>query len=402
MRGNSAGLVPFISLAFMNRLSRYLFRECALTSLIALLVLSFMVMLPQVLRLVDLWVNRGVAVAVLGTMISLSIPKILVTTIPMALLIGILLTLGRMAQESELVVLKACGISLFQVMRPIALLAILSAGCALLLNMVWLPHAFHQFAVIKRALVSTTTLTLKPQAFNHAIPGLTLYADEQEPNSRLLKGILIHDQRKPDAPITLTARRGEMRSMPGGETVLFLQEGARHQTVGDNQYQSLRFATYQMDLGVVLGFKTQDTKKQWDEMNLHELSQVMREATPDERFEARMEWHRRFSFPVATLILGLFAVPLGLQQSHRSGRSYGLVVAVATLIVHFVLLSVGENLARKHLLEPIGGFWLPNLLMALLTVYVVYATHHCRSFRLAIWLAHGLANLPQRLLKGTG
>ncbi|MBF0584111.1 MAG: LPS export ABC transporter permease LptF [Magnetococcales bacterium] len=381
----------------MNRISRYLFLECAAASLVALVVLSFMVMLPHVLRLVDLWVNRGVSVAVLGTMISLSIPKILVTVIPMALLVGTLLSMGRMAQESELVILKACGISLLQMMRPIALLAVIYASFALMLSMVWLPHAFHQFAILKKALVSATTLALKPQTFNHTIPGLTIYVDEQDVQNRLLKGLLIHDQRKPEAPITLTARRGQIQPMPGGETLLFLQEGVRHQTTDKNQYRALLFETYQMDLGIVLELKTQDVKERLDELSLDELSQLMQEGS-GKSYDARMEWHRRFSFPVATFILGLFAVPLGLQQSHRSGRSYGLVVAVLTLILHFALLSLGETMARKQLLGPIGGFWLPNLVMALLAAHLIHATHRCQSFRLAVWLSNTLALLPQRLL----
>lgn len=381
----------------MNRLSRYLFFECASASLVALLVLSFMLMLPQVLRLVDLWVNRGVSVAVLGTIIFLFIPKILVTVIPMALLVGTLLTMGRMAQESELVILKACGVSLLQIMRPIALLACIYAGFALMLSMVWLPHAFHQYAILKKALVSATTLALKPQTFNHTIPGLTIYVDEQDIHNRILKGLLIHDQRKPDATITLTARRGQIEPMPGGETLLFLQDGIRHQTTAKNQYRALSFKTYQMDLGIVLELKTQDIKERLDELSLDELSQVM-QAGSGKSYDAHMEWHRRFAFPVATLILGLFAVPLGLQQSHRSGRSYGVVVAVSTLIFHFALLSLGESMARKHLVGPIIGFWLPNLLMALLTAYLAYATHRCRPFWLAVWLSNSLANLPQRLL----
>ena len=385
-------------LPIMNRISRYLFVECGLSSLIALVVLSFMVMLPQVLRLVDLWVNKGVTVAVLGSMISLSIPKILLIVIPMALLVGILLSMGRMAQDSELVVLKACGISLLQVMRPIALLAILYTCLALLLSMLWLPHAFHQFSVLKKALVSATTLALKPQTFNHSIPGLTLYVEQQDVHNALLHGLLIHDRRKPDAPVTLTARRGEIQTIAGGESLLLLQEGIRHQTVGENQYQALLFATYQMDLGVVFEFKTQDTKERLDELSLDALSQVMQHATTDKAYDAWMEWHRRFSFPIATLILGLFAVPVALQQPHRSGRSYALVMAVATLIFHFTLLSVGETLARKHILSPISGFWLPNLLMGILTAYLTITTHRCQSFWLVAWLAQGLASLPQRLL----
>ncbi len=382
----------------MNRINRYLFRECSITSLLALLVLSFMTMLPQVLRLVDLWVNRQMPVSILGTMISLSIPKILLTTLPMALLVGILLALGRMAQESEMAVLKACGISPLQIVRPIALLALLYTALALALSTLWLPQAYHHFAALKQALLSSTTLALKPQAFSHAIPGLTFYIEEQDPQSHLLYGLLIHDRRTPDAPITLTARRGEIRTLPSGATILYLQEGARHQTLPNQHYRALRFANYQMDLGIALGLKEKTTQKQLDELSQAELSRLMRDAPPKESYEAWMEWHRRFSFPLATLILGLFAVPLGLQQNHRSGRSYALVVAVLTLILHFALLSVGETLARKQFINPIIGFWLPNLLMAVLTFYVINAAHRCRPFHWANWLANGLANLPQRLL----
>ncbi|MBF0182929.1 MAG: LPS export ABC transporter permease LptF [Magnetococcales bacterium] len=382
----------------MHRLARYLFLECATSSLIALLVLSFMAMLPQVLRLVDLWVNRDLPVSVLGMMISLSIPKIFLTTIPMALLVGTLLSLGRMAQESELVILKACGISPLQILQPVALLALLYTALALALSTLWLPSAYHQFADLKQTLLSSTSLALKPQAFSHAIPGLTIYFEQQDPQSQQLSGLLIHDRRNPDNPITLTARRGEIRSLPSGQTLLFLQEGTRHHSLPDQHYRALRFSHYQMDLAIALDAKANPGKQQLDEMSLAELSQQMRDAPPKESYAAWMEWHRRFSFPTATLILGLFAVPLGLQQSPRSGRSYALVVAIVTLIVHFALLSIGETMARKQIISPIIGFWLPNLCMAMLTLYLITATHQCRPFHWANWLANSLANLPQRLL----
>lgn len=385
----------------MNRISRYLFLECAISSLIALVVLTFVVMLPQVLRLVDLWVNKGVSVMVLGKMTFLAMPQFLVAAIPMALLIGVLMTFGRLAQESELVILKACGVSIYQIMRPVALLAMLYTLFALLLNMIWLPYSFHQFSILKKALVASTTLALKPQTFNHTIPGLTIYVGEQDIKNHLLKGVLVHDQRKPDYTVTLTARSGQIQSLPGGETVLFLSDGTRHQKIADNQYRELVFAAYNMDLGIALGLKTHDVKQQLDELSPGELLVLMRDKTTEKYHDARMEWHRRLAFPLATMILGLFAVSLGMQQSHRSGRSYGFIVAILTLIVHFFLLSLGESLARKHILGPIGGFWLPNLIMALLTGYVTVMTHRDRPFRLAIWLTQSLSTLPQWLLRSS-
>lgn len=385
----------------MNRISRYLFRECGFSTLAALLVLTFVVMLPQVLRLVDFWVNKGVSVTVLGHMILLSLPQVLVAAIPMALLIGTLLTLGRLAQESELVILKACGISLYQVMRPVALLALLYTLLALLLNMVWLPYAFHQFSVLKKALISASTLALKSQTFNHTLPGVTIYIGEQDAKNNVLNRVLVHDQRNKAGIVTLTARRGQIAALPNGGTLLSLQDGTRHQKIGEHVSRELIFSTYNMDLGVDLELQAQASTKHLDEMSPGALYTLTHTGHAKQAYAARMEWHRRLAFPVATFILGIFAVPLGMQQSHRSGRSYGFIVAVLTLITHFFLLSLGEAMANKHVLDPLVGFWLPNTLMLGLTGYVTFITHRGRPLGPAVWLAQMLAQMPQKLLRPT-
>jgi len=306
-----------------------------------------------------------------------------------------------LAQDSEIVVLKASGLSLFQVARPIALLAMLFTIFALLLSSIWLPQAYHNFSVMKKALVSATTLTLKPETFNQAIPGLTIYIQEQQIGGQLLKGILIHDRRNPKESVTLTARSGQLLRTKDGGTLLHLTNGSRHQKLQHGQYRQLVFATYNLDLGISLGLKTQDKKEQLDEMGMGKLHSMIGGKDPERAYKARMEWHRRLAFPGATLILGLFAVPLGLQQSHRSGRSYGFVVAVFILIIHFLLLALGESLAGKELVDPIFGFWLPNLLMASLTAHVMLETSRGRPFKAAIWLSQMLATLPQKLLRPT-
>lgn len=383
----------------MNRISRYLFLECATSSLIALVVFTFVVMLPHVLRLVDMWVNKGVSVAVLGEMTLLAMPQFLAASIPMALLTGTLLTLGRLAQDSELVVLSACGISLYQMMRPVFVLTLLYTLLSLMLHAVWLPYASHHSSILRKALVSSTALTLKPKTFNHAVSGLTIYVDDQDIEKRLLKGILVHDQRQMGQTATLTARTGQLRTPAGGgETVLFLQEGTRHQHLGDNQYRELMFATYHMALGIDLGFQPKDIEADLEALSMGALSALAYDATSGKSYDARMEWHRRLAYPAANLILGLFAVALGVRQSHRSGRSYALVVAVLLLITHFFLLSLGESWAQKRAVDPMSGFWLPNLLMACLAGYVTIMTQRGKPFRRVLWLTQHWAMLPHRLL----
>ncbi|MBF0455216.1 MAG: LPS export ABC transporter permease LptF [Magnetococcales bacterium] len=383
----------------MNRLSRYLFVECALSLLAALLILTFLAMLPRVLQLVDLWVNKGVSIGVLGHMTLLLIPQFIVAALPMAVLTGILLALGRLSQDSEMVIMKACGISLYQMLRPISLLVGFCALGALFFETIWVPHAFHQFHQLRLAVLSSTTLTLKPQTFSHVVPGLTIYIDTQNQAARTMGGILIYDQRQADAPVTLIASSGRLHTLDNGNAALFLTDGSRHERKSDGRYRQLKFATYDLEMGVSFGLGDEGREKGLEELNGADLEKMIQTGGEEVAYLARLEWHRRWAFPMATLILGVLALPLGLQQSHRSGRSYGLVVAILTLIVHIFLLSLGEAMAKKGLVPPLAGYALPTLIMAGFTLYILINTARGRPFKLAVILVHTMASLPLKLLR---
>jgi lipopolysaccharide export system permease protein len=383
----------------MNRLSRYLFVECTISLVSALLILTFLVMLPRILLLVDLWVNKGVSIGVLGQMTLLLIPQILVAALPMAVLTGILLALGRLSQDSEMVVMKASGVSLYQMLIPVALLAGICSVGALFFEMVWVPNSFHQFNQLRVSLVSSTTLNLKPQTFSHVVPNLTIYINKHDQVAQVMQGILIYDQRKTDAPVTLVASSGRLHRLPNGKAALFLTDGSRHEQMSNTNYRQLKFATYDLELGVSLGMGSVGKKRGIEEMDMDALDQMIQTGDSEESNQAQLEWHRRWAFPVATFILGILALPLGVQQSHRSGRSYGLVVAVLTLIVHVFLLSVGEATAKKELVSPLIGYGIPTLIMGSLTLYIMINTARGRPFKLAVILVHTMASLPLKLLR---
>ncbi|MBF0191560.1 MAG: LPS export ABC transporter permease LptF [Magnetococcales bacterium] len=355
----------------MNRISRYLFLDCAQTSLLALGTLTFLIMLPQVLLLVDVWINKGAPFTVLRQMIQYAMPQFMVGTLPMALLSGILLTLGRMARDSELVIIKASGVSLWQMTRPVGTLVLLFTTLSLLLNWIWVPKAYYEFSVLKKALLSSNAaLTMQSRTFNRTIPGLTIYINHQDPLTGILEGVLVHDQRIPHETVTITARRAHPHTRSDHKAALFLEDGSRHWITPGGHYRHMQFTRFDLGLDVVLGLVPQHKKEEVDEMDPAELQHAIQNGTPKLQHAARMEWHRRLAFPVATLIMGLLALPLGAQQSHRTGKSYGFVAALLILILHFLLLASGEALAGKQLVSPLTGFWLPNLLMTLLTAWV--------------------------------
>ncbi|MBF0626139.1 MAG: LPS export ABC transporter permease LptF [Magnetococcales bacterium] len=381
----------------MKRLSRYLLAECGWSALIALTVLTALVLLPQSLKLVDLWVNRNVSIDVLLTMTLLIIPKFLVASLPMALLLGVLLALGRLSQDSEMVVMRASGISLYQIARPIAILVTAATLLSLWLNWVWVPRSFNLFNQMKNALLASNTLAIRTGTFNQALPGLTLYVQEQSEGGRRLAGILIHDRREEDKPTTLIAREGLLHVNAQGNTALFLRDGSRQQKLPNNRFRRLEFATYDLDLGMINGPAAHQGTTKLAALGMTELHAALDSPDVSRAYEARMEWHRRLVIPIATLILGFLAIPMGLQQSNRIGRSYGIVVAVLLLVIHFLLLTSGEALARRRMADPLVAMWLPNLAMAVFTVHVTLATARDRPFLLAVGIARLLRSLARFL-----
>ncbi|MEO5347191.1 MAG: LPS export ABC transporter permease LptF [Magnetococcus sp. YQC-9] len=365
----------------MKRLYRHLFSECAATSLLALITLTFLLMLPQILLLTDVWINRGAPISVLRQLILYAIPQFMIGTLPMALLSGILLTMNRMARDSELVIIKASGISIWQIARPIGLLILLFTTLSLLLNWIWVPTAFYEFTSLKRALLtSNTAMTLQPRTFNRDMPGMTFYIDHQDPLTGTLEGVLIHDQRNPAETVTITARRAHPHTRDDNKAALLLEDGSRHWITPGGHYRHLQFTRFDLGLDVIIGLVPRHQKETVDELDPGELLELLNNGPKERRYAALLEWHRRIAFPVATFIMGALALPLGLQQSHRTGKSFGFAAAVAILILHFLLLASGEAMASRKLITPLTGLWTPNLFMAALTSW---AFHYASLGRLA-------------------
>ncbi|MBF0609952.1 MAG: LPS export ABC transporter permease LptF [Magnetococcales bacterium] len=381
----------------MIRITRYLFMECGQTTGVSLLVLTFLLLLPQVLDLVDLWVNKDAPISVLLDMILLMVPRLLLITLPMSLLLGILLAMGRLSDDSEIVVMKAAGMSLWQISTPILPLAIFTTLFSFWLTWQVVPESRHTFVRLKETLLTSTLLSLKPQFFNHPASGLTIHIQEKDGESGVLRGLFIHDHRRPNQQMTVTAREGMIYRKPDGRGAILLKEGSQHQILEKQAIRQMTFATYDLDLGITMDMASGGQSNRPELMSHPELMMAMTTTDAKQNLAARMEWHRRLAIPLATLILGMTAIPLGVHH-HRSGRGYNLVLAIALMLIHMLLLTMGEGLAKRQLVTPLLGFWLPNILMIMVAAYLLIQANRERTPAFSLWLDRLLTLLPQRLL----
>src|SRR5919106_2986554 len=112
-------------MSVLRRLDRYVISETVGPLVLGFSIYTFIMLVRFLFRSADMIIRRGLSVGEVGRLVLYTMPNIVVLTIPMALLFAILIAIGRLASDSELVAMRACGISLFTLYRPILLLSAL-------------------------------------------------------------------------------------------------------------------------------------------------------------------------------------------------------------------------------------------------------------------------------------
>ena len=362
-------------------LSFYIIREISSLFLLGIVIFTLVLIMGRLISLTELVVTRGVPLADVSRMILYLIPSFLIYTIPMAFLLAVLLTFGRLSADNEIVVIKASGISLFQVMPPVVFCALVAAVLAFGVSTFGAPWGNSAFRALSlQVLTQNITSTIREKTFWDDIPGVVMYTDHYDEKSKLLKGVVIHDGRNQSLPMTIFAREGVISGTAESAAVqLLLQKGSIHMAGDDGLYRLVDFGEYSMTVGEK-GHNTPQSRNESD-MTVLELEGQMNNPGMSEkvRLKYRTEFHSRFTFPCASLVFAILAVPLGIQN-RRSGKSGGFAVSIAIILSYYVIMSVARTLPEKGILPSSIALWLPNLFFFVAGLYLLQRASLEKSF----------------------
>jgi len=357
-------------------LDRYILRELVVPFVLGLAVFTSILLIVRILKLVEMVVNRGVPLLHMLRLFSYILPAFLEVTVPMALLLAILVAFGRLSSDSEIVALRAAGVSLYRLLVPVAGFAVIVTLLTLGLSLYARPWGNTLLRNGLYDIIRTRAVAgIKPKIFNDEFKGLIIYVDEIQPATDELQGVLISDSRDGSMHNTVYAETGLLFSNEDRHTLtLRLQRGGIYSTGADERdYQATRFTTYDitLDLDTTLA-QLRNQKKDASEMTLPELREAIADkaAHRDAAFVERVEVQRKFSIPFACLVFAALGVPLGIQPS-RSVHSRGFSVSLVLIFVYYLLLSFGQNLGERGKLPALVAVWLPNVVLSLVAAYLL-------------------------------
>lgn len=358
-------------------LNRYILREITPNFLVNILVFTSIMLMAQIMKLTNLVVSKGVALGVVLEIFLLLSPKILALTIPMATLLAVLTAFLRLSADSELTVLRASGLSLYQLLPPVmafgAVVALLTGTFSLWLT----PEANWHFKTRLLDLAKARAdLAIVEQTFIHNFPGLTLYIGQMPLGGRVMGQVFIHDARNPDESSIIVAQKGSLELDREAGVLLFnLEDGVIDRVYSERKNtDSIFFDNYglkispgseverERDSGVLRGRSEYPTGQL--------IQEAMARKDPGDRSRLLLEWHRRWSLPFSTFIMALIGLPLGASFRVR-GRNFALIMGLGVFLIYYVLTSVGWSLAGEHLLPPWIAAWMANFILATLGVLLL-------------------------------
>ncbi|AKS40850.1 LPS export ABC transporter permease LptF [Wenzhouxiangella marina] len=347
-------------------LQRYLLRETSAASLMSLLVFVGVMLALFLAELLGDAAQGLLPAASVLRLLVLRLPEALLMVGPLALMVGVLMAIGRLGETSELAVQRAAGLSFEAMLRPLLLLILVWAGGLLLVSGWLAPAAVARTGdlmadVARQALVSG----LKAGQFDRLDSGrLTVYVGSVDRQTGELTDVFVHLFDGEESEV-LTAPSGRLWiDADDQRPYLSLYQG--HQLRHVNRLDSPRRRSIAFERNDIR-LPAPDSGGAADQELRLSLSQL-RPLDTAGRFR---EWHWRLAAPVAALLLGLLAVPLA-QRAPRQGRFGVIVLALGLYLVYTNLVHAGLVLIERRDLASGPGLWPLHALIALLAAGLLF------------------------------
>jgi lipopolysaccharide export system permease protein len=369
---------------------------------LGLLAFTLILLIARILKLIELVITRGVPLLQVVKLFSLILPTFLEMTVPMSFLLAILLGLGRLSNDQELLAMKASGVSPAQILWPISILALAISLVTLFLTLFARPAA--NFA-LKRELYSIAksrvSTALKEKVFNDDFPKILIYLEELKPPGITGQGVLIVDKRDKVREDIILGKVAIISTDEESNTLgMKLFDGSIYTREKNRPgFSQTRFDIYdfKFDLDELIG-PVRQKEAGPKELPLNILLDAIdaKQQQGAKVIAERMELHQRIAFGFVPMIFCLLGVSLTLlPRQSRANRSWGFMLCLFWLMAYYALLSLGKALGEKNLLHPLSALWLPNLVVGAISLHFFRKAVHESPLALPGFMDHILARARQ-------
>jgi LPS export ABC transporter permease LptF/LPS export ABC transporter permease LptG len=374
-------------------LDRYIGREIFAPTLLGLVLFTFILLLQEIAILTGFLVSRSADIFTILRVFFNLLPHILATTVPMAVLLGVLLGFGRMASESEIVALRASGISPARLMRPVLALGAAATLVTLYITTFGYPNANQSHRELTFSLMTGQAArnAIKPRVFtDDLVPSgnMILYVSDIASGSGEWRNLFVSDTRSPKQPRVILAKSGRLViERDQRDARLDLSDGAIYavRPTSPDAIEVSQFQKREVRLPFDEIFPPQTVLgKGHNEMTIVDLINEIRKRRNANEPGARIapyivEIHKRLAMPAACIVFGILGLGLSLGN-RKEARSAAFSVSIAVIFVYFIFFRLGEQAGDTGVLPPWCAMWGANALFGVVGIVLLVLNHKEAAF----------------------
>ncbi|MCY3552180.1 MAG: LptF/LptG family permease [Candidatus Poribacteria bacterium] len=363
----------------MRILARYILKEFFPPFIIALICFTFILIFDDLFRLTNLFVKKGISPLYLVELLIYVMPATIVLSLPMAALVAILLALGRLSTNNEIIAMKAHGVAFHHLMLPFLVVVGLLSIVDLVLMDYALPQANLAYAALKRDIQRHNPAFVLEEATvmkELETEGKLWMYESTDRKSGRMQNVKIWDGIWGGRPRFSHAQEATL-GFENGRAMLTLYDGRTYEPTTDNSdgYRVTKFQQQNLALQLTEDLERGTFQNQTPRsMRIAQLGAFVDtlegalqtsknpEFTLKKLRFAQVEYHKKFSIPFACLAFGLMGIPLGLMVK-QSGKMIGFGIGLVVILVYYLLLQVGQSTGLNGILSPVLAMWLPNIVI---------------------------------------
>ncbi len=347
----------------MRILDRYVVREFMGPFILSISAFIIIMLSGQLFMLVDFIVQKNVPVLAVVRMLLYSLPGIVVQVLPVAVLFAVLISLGRLARDSELSTIRAAGVPFTRIVLPLIAVGAVVSACGFWLGETVVPWASHKSETIVREIILKDFLPSVEQDIFFAAPGgRQFYVGRVDKDLGVMERIMVYETEYGSFPRIVSARRGNV-----GDGKWTLQDGVIHELdAAGHVAMSMSFDKLEipMDSTMETFVSSQKTPREMtrkelkSHIDLFEKSGIRVEGL-------RVEYHLKLAEPMAALVFAVIGAPLVTRSPRRAGGYFGVVAAAVMSFAYFVVQAVARSVGMKGMIHPATAVWIPNIVFLL-------------------------------------
>ncbi len=353
----------------MKEITKYIAKEQLYPFLTGFVFFTFILMLQQFFSLADLLINKNVKIILVVKLFLIILPITMSLTVPMSVLFSSIMALARLSGDSEITVLRASGISIYRIIKPVIMSGLLIFVFMLIFNETVLTYCHKNYNKFFIEIIKSSPAAMLDDGIFTSMGDKTIWVQKINKKDGRLNNIMIYNKNNNGGWDIIKAKYGKIRQNEDGSKTLKMISGKLFSSeLTSESFSIIDFSNGNMELLLSdskIEYNVAD-KKNPSELNSMELYSMLKSGKLkiNERDTALfwLELFKKSSIAFSCLVFVIIGAPVGISY-RRSARGIGFGISLVIFFIYYILSMLGQSLAVRGSISPFMGVWYPNLII---------------------------------------